>query len=108
MLLFWGVLKIFSDYYKYFEKQPGLDCMEYCTFPAVQHHLNTGVFYLSVGLPAGKYLLSKISKGGQGQHSVLASWFFPALGATYKTSYSNCVLHSIRGHSTAQLSTCTS
>jgi hypothetical protein len=30
---------------------------------------NTGVPYLPLGKPAGKYLLSKISKSGQGQHS---------------------------------------
>ncbi len=30
----------------------------------------TGVSYLLLGNPAGKYLLSKISKSGQGQHSV--------------------------------------
>jgi hypothetical protein len=29
-----------------------------------------GVSYLPVGLPAGKYLLSKISKSGEGHHSV--------------------------------------
>jgi hypothetical protein len=39
------------------------------TFPATlyQHY---GIFCLPLGQPTGKYLLSKISKGGQGQHSV--------------------------------------
>jgi hypothetical protein len=34
-----------------------------------------GVSYLPLGQPAGKYLLCKISNGGQGQHSMyLAFW----------------------------------
>ncbi len=45
------------------------------TFPAAVHQQYTGDCYSSLGYPAGKYLLSKISKGGQGQHYVyLVSW----------------------------------
>jgi hypothetical protein len=40
------------------------------TFPVTLHQSYTGVFYLLIGYPAGKYFLSKISKSGQGQHSV--------------------------------------
>jgi hypothetical protein len=50
---------------------------------------NTGVPYLPLGKQAGKYLLSKISKSGQGQHSVYS------VGETEKLFSSTGVSHEI-------------
>ncbi len=51
----------------------------YCTFSATVAQQNTGVPYLPLGQPAGKYLLSKISKSGQGQQSVYSVFILLAV-----------------------------
>jgi hypothetical protein len=66
-------------------KDDGIHSLLRYTSPAPAVHY---ISYLPVGQPAGKYLLSKISKGGQGQHSMyLASWV-----QTIQLSHSHLVL----------------